>query len=171
MWVFGYGSLMWDDWEAKRGCIRKAVADLHGYCRMFNKASVKNWGTKSTPCPTLKLSKVGAGVCRGIAFEFPDEQKTEILSYLQEREGKFPLHEISVRLEDQSEVTAFVLIYNGKHIIEGKTLEEIAAMVLAASGINGVCLAYVKGIAGKLSAMGINDPAVTELLEKINLHA
>ena len=99
MWVFGYGSLMLDGWETQRGCTRRVLADLPDYCRVFNKASVKNWGTKRTPCPTLNLLKVADGVCRGVAFEFPDSQKQELLAYLADREGKaFPLHEMPVRL-------------------------------------------------------------------------
>ena len=86
MWVFGYGSLMWDSWETERGCTRRVVAELLGYCRRFNKASVRNWGTHAAPGPTLNLSKVAASICRGIAFEFPDTKKEEILSYLEARE-------------------------------------------------------------------------------------
>jgi glutathione-specific gamma-glutamylcyclotransferase len=171
MWVFGYGSLMWDGWEAKRGCTRRVVADLPGFCRRFNKASVRNWGTESAPGPTLNLSKAAAGICRGIAFEFPDTQKAEILSYLEEREGKgFLLHERLVRIDGQSEVSAFVPLYNGKNVIEGKTVEEVAEMVLAASGTEGACFDYVNGIAEKLSALGIGDPAVTELWRAVNGH-
>lgn len=169
MWVFGYGSLMWDNWETKRGCLRRVLADLPGYCRRFNKASVKNWGTIIAPGPTLNLIKNDVGVCRGVAFEFPDAQKADILVYLKDREGNaFPLHELSVRLIDQSEVSAFVPIYSGKNVIEGRTLEEVAAMVLTASGTDGKCVAYVNGIFEKLSVLGIKDPAVTELWEIIN---
>lgn len=39
MWVFGYGSLMWDGWEQEFGCLRRCVAVLKGYRRTFNKAS------------------------------------------------------------------------------------------------------------------------------------
>ena len=172
MWVFGYGSLMCADWETQRGCIRRVLADLPGYRRVFNKASIRNWGTKGTPCPTLNLSKVADGVCRGMAFEFPDALKTEILAYLEEREGKsFPLHEMTVRLEDKTEVSAFVPLYEGKNVIDGKTLEEIAQMVAAASGIDGACLAYINDIAENLCALGIDDPAVTELWRKANIRA
>lgn len=172
MWIFGYGSLMWDNWETKFGCTRRVVADLSGYCRQFNKASVRNWGTEGAPGPTLNLSKLETDICRGIAFQFPDAQKTEVLSYLKEREGKaFPLHDIVVRLEDQSEVSALVPLYNGKNVIEGKTTEELAAMVLAASGTHGTCLDYVTGIVVKLSSLGINDPAVSDLWEAVNNHA
>lgn len=160
---------MWDDWETKHGCTRRVVADLPGYCRRFNKASVRNWGTKTAPGPTLNLSKLDNGLCRGIAFRFPDAQKTEILSYLAEREGAaFPLHEVEVFLEDQSKVLALVPLYNGENIIEGKTTKELASMVLAASGADGTCLSYVKSIAEKLTVLGINDPAVSDLWTEIN---
>jgi len=51
---------------------------------------------------------------------------------------------MTVQLENHTEVSAFVPIYEGKNVIEGKTLEEIAAMVAAASGTDGSCLAYVR---------------------------
>ncbi|PPD10697.1 gamma-glutamylcyclotransferase [Methylophilus sp.] len=169
MWVFGYGSLMWDSWETNYGCSRRVVADLYGYCRRFNKASVRNWGTKTTPGPTLNLAQFDTGFCRGIAFQFPDVQKMAVLSYLEEREGNsFPLKDLTVRLEDNSEVSALVPLYNGKNIIEGQTTEQLAAMVLAASGTDGSCVSYVKGIADKLSTLGINDPAVSELWKAVN---
>jgi len=28
LWIFGYGSLMWDGWENAHGCTRRVVADL-----------------------------------------------------------------------------------------------------------------------------------------------
>ena len=51
MWIFGYGSLMWDGWEATFDCKRKERAVLKGYARSFTKASVKNWGSKTAPGP------------------------------------------------------------------------------------------------------------------------
>lgn len=172
MWVFGYGSLMWDSWETTHRCARRTVADLSGYCRTFDKASIRNWGTKASPGPTLNLAKIGTGVCRGIAFQFPDAQKVQVLSYLEKREGKaFRLHELLIRLEDQSEVLAFVPLYNGQNVIEGKTTEELVTMVLTASGTDGTCLSYVNGIANKLSALGINDPAVSALWKAVNNNA
>lgn len=169
MWVFGYGSLMWANWETELGCIRKVLADLPDYCRVFNKASVRNWGSKEAPCPTLNLSKVVGGACRGFAFEFPDAKKTAVLDYLIKREGKtFQLREMSVHLKDQTQVSAFVPLYEGRNVIEGKSLEKVASMVAAASGTEGNCLAYVNGIAEKLTALGIYDPAVTDFWHKAN---
>jgi glutathione-specific gamma-glutamylcyclotransferase len=88
MWVFGYGSLMWDGWEQQRGCIRRAGAELRGFRRIFNKASVENWGTADHPCPTLNLERIDSGVCRGIAFEFGNDRSEALLDYLATREGR-----------------------------------------------------------------------------------
>jgi cation transport protein ChaC len=87
MWVFGYGSLMWDGWETRRGCLRRVIAELQGYVRSFNKLSVRNWGSRTYPGPTLNLI-ASTSSCRGIAFEFPEERRAEVLAYLIQREGK-----------------------------------------------------------------------------------
>ena len=52
--------------------------------------------------------------------------------------------------------------------MEGKPLEEPAAMVKAASGSDGSCFTYIKGIAEKLSELGISDPVVAEFWRKVN---
>ncbi len=169
MWVFGYGSLMWDGWETQRSCTRRVLADLLGYCRVFNKASVKNWGTKDTPCPTLNLSKVDSGVCRGVAFEFADNHKEELLSYLTAREGSAP-REMSIRLEGNTEVSALVPFYEGKNLIVGKPIAGIASLVTAAEGCHDTCLAYVKGIVEKLTELRIDDSVVTEFWRAVNEH-
>lgn len=172
MWVFGYGSLMLDGWEAARGCTRRSWVALSGYRRVFNKASVKNWGTKTSPCPTLNLAAVHGATCRGMAFEFPDNRTIEILDYLKEREGKgFALREMPVRLESGDEVLAFVPVYDGPNVIDDKTVAEVASMVTIAAGTEGSCIAYVTGIAEKRAELGIDDPAVSELLRAVKDHA
>jgi cation transport protein ChaC len=171
MWVFGYGSLMWNGWEAEFGCLRSTVADLPGYQRVFNKASVRNWGTRTVPGPTLNLMTAD-GACRGMAFEFPDQASGAIEIYLREREGRdFALRKKMIRLNEGGDVTAIVPLYEGTNLVRATTTEEIAVLVLRASGTNGSCASYVIGISDKLRAMDIDDPAVNALrraVEKIN---
>lgn len=165
MWVFGYGSLMWNGWATKFGCTRRTIADLEGYRRTFNKASVKNWGTKEFPCPTLNLQRSDSTTCRGYAFEFPDNRKKEILAYLKKREGKsFHFPNLPVRLGDGATVRPFVPVCQGENIIDDRTIEETASMVVKARGSSGSCTAYVEGIVAKLKQLGIDDP-VTELFK------
>jgi cation transport protein ChaC len=164
MWVFGYGSLIWDHWETELGCLRRVHSELPGYVRSFNKASVKNWGTKTNRGPTLNLVPDIGRSCRGIAFEFPDSTRTDVLDYLAEREGKnFRLSEHRILLEGGGRTWAIVPIYFGKNLIAESSIEERARMVLAASGDNGACYDYVENIAEKLAELGIEDAAVTDL--------
>lgn len=154
---------MWDGWEVNRGCLRRSHAVLQGYSRVFNKSSVKNWGTKNEPCPTLNLKRVTNGLCRGLAFQFADDRQNEILTYLTKREGGFSLCELTITLEDALEVVAVVPIYAGKNILADTTPTNLAPLVRLARGSNGICLDYINGIARKLAELGIEDPTVTAL--------
>jgi len=75
MWIFGYGSLMFDGWEAACGCTDRKWADLPGYRRCFNKKSVESRGTREAPGLTLNLVRAAGLVCRGIAFAFEDSDR------------------------------------------------------------------------------------------------
>jgi cation transport regulator ChaC len=86
MWVFGYGSLMGDGWEGSRG-VFVARTELRGYQRVFNKSVSKKLGDKAHPCPTLYIVESESGTCRGIAFEFADDQAQKVRAYLIKREG------------------------------------------------------------------------------------
>lgn len=166
-WVFGYGSLMNDGWENPHGCIRRSHASLIGYRRAFDKASTESRGTKECPAPTLRLVPAEQ-ICRGIAFEFWDERSAQIRKELLKREGRtFPLKEMPVHLDGGDTVTALVPLYQGRHFIQNKTLEELAAMAIGARGIRGTGWEYVRDIAAHLREAGIDDPVVTSLWQEI----
>jgi len=167
MWVFGYGSLMADGWEVPHGCTRRCHASLPGFSRAFDKASTESRGSREHPAPTLRLV-VSDGACQGVAFEFSDSARARVIADLTRREGNtFPLREKQVRLEDGQTVTALVPVYEGKQLIDGKSLYEIAAMAIAAKGIRGTGVQYVRDVAGHLARAGIDDPAITNLLREI----
>lgn len=155
---------MWDGWEASRNCIRRAPADLRGFQRVFNKASIVNWGTKDHPCPTLNLKRSETSVCHGIAFEFPAAHRQELLLYLKIREGRgFALLELPVFVQAVGEVKAFTPIYEGRNTISMTTTIELASLAGSARGTSGICAEYIRGIHAELTRLGLEDAAVTEL--------
>jgi cation transport protein ChaC len=154
---------MWDGWEKQFDCLRRPIAELRGYRRTFNKASTANWGTKGLPCPTLNLESFQDGICKGIAFEFQESQEVVVRNYLAGREGKgFPLEAKTIYLEDDTEVQAWVPLYNGKNSLQADVTQK-AQLASRAIGTNGPCKSYIKEIAEMLETLGINDPAVSEL--------
>lgn len=161
MWVFGYGSLMWDNWQTSHGGANGILAEPKGYERSFNKASKVNWGTYSTPGPTLNLVKKAHGTCMGYAFEFDDSKQAEIFAELERREGKnFPLRKKNIKLSDGRNVEAHLPVYVGKNIITGLTIDELVALAMAAVGRDGKASDYVLNIDRKLKAIGVEDPTV-----------
>lgn len=165
MWVFGYGSLMWDGWETRFGCSRKEHAALPKFQRDFNKASVENWGSRESPGPTLGLNPNATARCAGLAFELPDSERDRVLKYLKEREGtSFALQEKKVELDSGTRPKAFVPVNDTskRTYIGDRPLKERARMAKAAHGSSGACADYVKNIREKLQELGIQDSGVEQ---------
>lgn len=168
MWVFGYGSLIWDAWEKASECDSRLLAELAGFRRAFNKLSVRNWGTREQPCPTLNLVRDESAICSGIAFHFPPHQDTRVMAELRRREGiNFELSPVSVRLSDGRTVTATVPLYTGPNIIDDASLEDVAKLICEAKGRNGRGIDYVTRLAQRLPTEQIEDPCVDALIRAL----
>lgn len=164
MWVFGFGSLMTDGWEKDFACIQRVTAELKGYRREFNKASVSNWGTRDCPCPTLNLVFEADASCIGIAFDFSEENRGEVEAYLARREGRsFKLSIVEVIAEGSGAVDALVPLYAGRNIIRSLDMQAAIELVSYAKGSSGKCTDYVVDVYEQLKNLGINDPAVTKM--------
>ncbi len=171
MWVFGYGSLMWDDWEKPLEGLRVDHAVLLGFHRSFNKKSVKNWGTPDAPGPTLGLEPTKGGTCIGSLFNFPDSYREKILSLLKGREGpSFALLELPVSLPSGQQIIAVTPVNDrSKNTYIGRLpLGKRAAMAKKAKGDDGACADYVRNIHQKLVSLGIVDPDVEDFLKLID---
>lgn len=162
MWVFGYGSLMWDGWYQDFDGDAPIKASLPSFYRRFNKGSVVNWGSKETPGPTLNIEAGERHSCTGMAFRLPDQSRAEVLTYLQKREGKpFKLEEHSIVLDGGQEVTAIVPVYHGKYILD-MPIDDLVELALRAKGTSGACVDYVINIDQELADNEIHDEEVSK---------
>ena len=85
VWVFGYGSLMWNPAfhhaESRLGSVR-------GWHRRFCLDLTRGRG--SPDCPGLMLALDRGGTCRGMAFRVAAAEAAGTLAYLRERVTAFP---------------------------------------------------------------------------------
>jgi cation transport protein ChaC len=152
MWVFAYGSLMWD---RKIGCSYRA--NVPGVCPRPQQRFEPQLGD------TRKSRSHSAnGSCVGIAFRFPHDRFAKVQSYLTEREGGFTFYKKLAQLEGGEEIEVQLAVYESKYLMNGLSIGETALRVKKASGRNGPCTAYVIGTSDKLKEMGIEDSAVKQ---------
>lgn len=164
LWVFGYGSLMWDPgFEFSRS----APALLYGYHRAFCVYSTRYRGTPERPGLVLGLDR--GGCCRGIAFLVAERQIERVLDDLWVREMlRFVYTPRLVPIAvDGTKVNALTFVSNRSH--EGYAgrleLEEMAQTIAECSGARGPNADYLFNTLRHLAALGFREPR----LDKISL--
>ena len=159
LWVFGYGSLMWNPAIAFRDSI---PARAQAWSRRFCLDMPAGRGTPEQP--GLMLGLVAGGHCDGIAYRldaFAVDAETQILWL---REMAFPGYRPSwVRL-DSVPADALTFVADEKHVIRpALPLPEQARRIAVAHGALGSNADYVFHALAAVRAAGGSDPYLEEL--------
>lgn len=167
LWIFSYGSLMWDPgvhFDEVR------LADLPGHRRRFLFRTTLGRGSPETPGLMLSLEP-GPGTCRGLVFRIPAETRHAESTCLWRREmirGSYCPALLPVGTP-QGEVRALVFAANHAHAdhVGELPLEETADLIAKASGFLGSNRHYLEQLAAQLHSLGIEDDYVTQLLQQV----
>ena len=76
LWVFGYGSLLWNPGFPH---VETVLAVLEGYHRSFCMRSIHHRGTETEPGLVLALDAAPGARCHGIAFRVAADAQAETL--------------------------------------------------------------------------------------------
>ncbi|MFC4271206.1 gamma-glutamylcyclotransferase [Sneathiella chungangensis] len=167
LWVFGYGSLLWNpafhftEWQPAR---------LHGFRRRFClQASI---GRGSPEKPGLMLALDHGGSCNGRAFHIaPDkiESETDILWMREMVSGAYNARLIKIRLPHET-VTGLTFVINRAHprYIAEMDIEDTARLVSSGEGHLGTCRDYLNNTIAHLDEMKVKDRYLHELQQKIH---
>jgi cation transport protein ChaC len=166
VWIFGYGSLMWNPGFAY---CEAAPALLRGYHRRFCVYSHSYRGTPERPGLVLGLDRGGA--CRGIAFRVPAVDVEAALSYLWEREMRDRSYRmVALPVATPAgvvEARAFVVDPAHPHYAGRLPLEETARLILQGVGGRGPCRQYLDNTVHQLEALGVIDGPLHRLAAKV----
>ncbi|WP_372884085.1 gamma-glutamylcyclotransferase [Shimia sp.] len=158
MWVFGYGSLLWNPGFAYR---EKAVATLPGWHRSFCMRSIHHRGTEERPGLVLALDAEEGAHCQGLALLVEEGHEEQTLADLRERElisSAYLERRLHVELADGRRVEALTYVIDPHHVqychLE---LEEQARIIATAVGGRGPNTEYLHNTAAHLGELGIED--------------
>lgn len=169
MWVFGYGSLLWNPGFP---VARRAVATLPDYHRSFCMRSVHHRGTEDDPGLVLALDALPGASCRGLALAVEPGHEVPTLAGLRERElisSAYVERDLDVMLEDGRSVTAVTYVIDPRHVqyCGGLHLEEQARIIARATGGRGPNCEYLWNTAEHLAEIGLDDPDLDWLAARV----
>jgi glutathione-specific gamma-glutamylcyclotransferase len=156
VWVFGYGSLMWNP---AFSYAERQVGVIRGWHRQF--CLWLEMGRGSPENPGLMLGLDRGGVCRGVAFRIPADQAREELLLIWRREmfgTAYLARWVQVRLACAT-VPAITFVVNRQHprYAAGVSDAEAAKYIATAEGSLGTCASYLENTLQHLRSLGIRD--------------
>ncbi len=166
LWLFGYGSLIWNPGMPAAETVR---ARVRGYHRGLYLWSRVNRGTPEQPGLVLALDRGGS--CTGMAFRLAAAGAEPHLEALWRREmpmGSYRPTWLPCWLADGRRVDALAFVMRRDvPTYTGKLSDEVVRTVLAcAQGRYGTTLDYVRRTVHALRESGMPDRALEALLER-----
>ncbi|TDV27775.1 cation transport protein ChaC [Paraburkholderia caballeronis] len=167
VWVFGYGSLIWNPLAEIE---RREAATLHGWHRSFCMSLIAGRGSPERPGRMLSLEP--GGLTQGVALKLPEMKLEHELRILWTREmvtGAYRPIWSKAQLADGSAITAIVFVSEPAHVhhCEDSSAACIAPMIVGASGMLGSNAEYVFRLQASLAGFGMNDAYVDELAAQL----
>lgn len=173
IWVFAYGSLMWDP----RVPVAEAVpATLTGFHRVFCLESTEARGTPAKP--GLVLGLMAGGQCQGLALRIAAHDADAALAALDRREmsqDHYTRQRLRLRrhgallLPGGQAVDAYVYVANpaSRRHVGALDPDRAAARIAGTGGTRGPNWGYLQGTVAALARHGLADPAMDDLWARV----
>ena len=169
LWVFAYGSLMWDPGIH---IVEIRVANLTGFHRRFCLKSRLGRGSAANPAVMAALDC--GGDCQGLALRIPAahvERETDILWRREMLSGSYVPTFVTVETPqgDIEDAVTFVINHQCDRYVQ-LDVEETARLIATGRGARGTCLEYLENLAERLDLLGLEDRAIRELHARVRRH-
>lgn len=176
LWVFGYGSLVWNPgFEFDE----KIIGFVKDYRRVFDLACIDHRGTPQNPARTCTLEANKGAICWGVAYCVKGgiEREKEAMQYLERRECEYDL-KTSVDFYKEGDTiepaVKGVLVFtstpdkeSNKYYLGPAPLEEMARQIATANGPCGNNRDYLFLLEKAMFDIGHEDDSVIELANEV----
>jgi cation transport protein ChaC len=167
LWVFGYGSLIWDPGFP---VAERRLGRVTGWHRSFCMRSIHHRGTAESPGLVLALDRAEGASCSGVAFRVAAGAEASTVEALRARElvsSAYLETRLAVETTD-GVLEALAFVIDPDHVqycvLE---LDEQAQIIAGATGGRGTNRDYLWSTASHLSDLGIADPDLEWLAERV----
>jgi cation transport protein ChaC len=169
LWVFGYGSLIW---QPDFPVAERVLARLDGYHRAFCMRSIHHRGTAEAPGLVLALDAMPGAACHGVAFRAEPGTEGPTLAALRERElvsSAYNEERLHLDLADGRRIAALAYVVDPDHAqyCGHMPLEEQARIIARARGGRGPNADYLWNTARHLTELGLADPDLDWLADRV----
>lgn len=166
VWVFGYGSLLWNP---VIDIVQKKTGTVYGYRRRFCMIAPTGRGTREVPGLVLALD--AGGCCQGIALKVKPGRVREELSLLWRREmvvGSYKPKWLNMYFGKRKQpVLAFVMNRTHRSCRGALTQAKTATMIARAQGVLGRNSDYLYDTMTHLEANGLRDNPLSNLAQHV----
>jgi cation transport protein ChaC len=168
LWVFAYGSLIWNP------CIHVAEmkrARLNGFHRRF--CLWTQLGRGSPDCPGLMLGLMPGGACAGVALRIERavaETEFDILFRREMVSGSYDPRWVKVQIAgEKAPAKALCFLMNRAHERYAGRLTDaaVADAIAKAAGPLGACRDYLDHTVAALEALGITDKPLARMQKMV----
>jgi cation transport protein ChaC len=169
LWVFGYGSLIWNP---EFPVAERIVARVEGWHRSFCMRSIHHRGSVEAPGLVLALDAAEGAACDGVAFRVAQGAEAGTIEALRARElisSAYVETRLAARLADGRQVEALCFVIDRDHVqyCGGLPLEEQARVIAGAVGGRGANRDYLWSTEAHLRELGIADPDLGWLAHRV----
>ncbi len=166
IWIFGYGSLMWNP---AFHYVERRTARVYGFHRQF--CLWARGGRGSPERPGLMLSLESGGSCAGVAYRIAPEAATAELDVVWRREmaswSYRPLWVTAHTGRGPEPAIVFAVNRSHERYVPGLDTETIARYLATGAGLNGSCREYLFDTAEHLLELGIRDRRMEMLAHRV----
>lgn len=164
VWIFGYGSLIWNPAIHFE---RKDIMTIYGFHRKFCLKTYLGRGNKEAPGLVLGLDHGGS--CRGVAFKIPAKIAAHELEIIWRREmlsGSYIPRWLNGKIKGISvKALGFVVNKQEDRYVGDLTDVETATLISKANGFLGTCADYLINTSEHLEDLGIPDKKLSHLVK------
>jgi cation transport protein ChaC len=161
-WIFGYGSVIWNQGFPY---LEKRLIKVSGWSRRFWQGSTDHRGVPGAPGRVVTLVPDPTGECWGMVFRLDPAHWDATVAQLDVREqGGYTRHWLT---SGEIECLAYVAREDNPDYLGDGDVGAIAAQIASASGPSGINRDYLFRLADCLRELGVDDPHVFELEERV----